>query len=155
MESGPIIRALGEQDLADASAIYGRCFGDDWPESSLRGLLRTPGTWGLMAVDGSPVGFVLARVVAREGEILTIGVDPAHQRRGVGRHLMLAAIALARPHADAFFLEVGTDNPAALTLYSALGFHQVGLRKDYYRRPNNTRVDAQILRLDMDELVEI
>lgn len=108
-----------------------------------------------MAVDGSPVGFVLARVVAREGEILTIGVDPAHQRRGVGRHLMLAAIALARPHADAFFLEVGTDNPAALTLYSALGFHQVGLRKDYYRRPNNTRVDAQILRLDMDELVEI
>jgi ribosomal protein S18 acetylase RimI-like enzyme len=42
------------------------------------------------------------------------------------------------------FLEVGSDNPAALALYAALGFVNVGSRKGYYRGR-----DALVLRLSL------
>jgi ribosomal-protein-alanine N-acetyltransferase len=34
--------------------------------------------------------------------------------------------------AEGLFLEVGTENPAALALYARLGFARVGARKSYY-----------------------
>ena len=50
--------------------------------------------------------------------------------------------------ADAMFLEVGSDNPAALALYARLGFVHVGMRKGYYRARNSS-VDALVLRLSL------
>ncbi len=143
------IRPMGDADIATAAALYGRCFGEDWAVQSLRDLMRTPGCWGLIAYAPDPVGFLLARIVVGEGEILSIGVDPDRRREAFGKTLMEAAIVLSQQSADAMFLEVGTDNPAADALYRGLGFRQVGLRKDYYRRPGGRRADARILRLDL------
>jgi ribosomal-protein-alanine N-acetyltransferase len=42
------------------------------------------------------------------------------------------------------FLEVGTDNPHALALYTGLGFAKVGMRKAYYAGR-----DALVLRLPL------
>jgi ribosomal-protein-alanine N-acetyltransferase len=42
------------------------------------------------------------------------------------------------------FLEVGTENPAALALYAGLGFAKVGTRKGYYDGR-----DALVLRLPL------
>jgi ribosomal-protein-alanine acetyltransferase len=68
-----------------------------------------------------------------EAEIHTLGVDPAFRGRGIGRALLRALLAVAdREHATVF-LEVRTDNEAALALYRAEGFAVVGLRRRYYR----------------------
>ena len=40
-------------------------------------------------------------------------------------------------------LEVRASNSPAIALYESLGFQQVGLRKNYYRKPKE---DALILR---------
>lgn len=146
------IRPLRDADIAVAARLYGRCFEDAWPESSIKSLLKTPGCWGLLAVeDGAETasGFLIARVIAREGEILAVGTDPQRQRRGIAARLLASAIVLAGEHADAFFLEVGDDNPAGKALYSGLGFEQIGRRKDYYRRATGEKVDALILRLEL------
>jgi ribosomal-protein-alanine N-acetyltransferase len=47
---------------------------------------------------------------------------------------------------SAVFLEVRESNEAALALYRKRGFEQVGVRKQYYDRPQE---DARILRLDL------
>ncbi len=68
-----------------------------------------------------------------EAEIHTIGVDPAHQRRGIGRALLRGLLAVADAAGATVFLEVRTDNEAARALYEAEGFTVVGLRRRYYR----------------------
>jgi len=73
----------------------------------------------------------LGRTPPFEYEVHTIGVDPAYQRRGVGRRLLDELLNFA---ADAVVhLEVRTDNAPAIALYRSVGFTQVGLRKRYYR----------------------
>ena len=88
-------------------------------------------------------GFVLARVVADEAEILTLAVDPHGQGQGAGRLLLQAAMGEARRRgAVAMFLEVAPSNAAALALYGSAGFVQVGRRPRYY--PGGS--DALVLR---------
>jgi ribosomal-protein-alanine N-acetyltransferase len=66
-----------------------------------------------------------------EYEIHTIGVDPAFHRQGIGQRLLDALLEFAG--GGVVFLEVRTDNDAAIALYRAAGFDVVGRRKRYYR----------------------
>ena len=68
-----------------------------------------------------------------EAEIHTIGVDPAHQGRGIGRALLRGLLAAADALHAEVFLEVRTDNEPARRLYESEGFTVVGLRRRYYR----------------------
>lgn len=68
-----------------------------------------------------------------EAEVLTIGVDPQYQGRGIGYALLRTLLDEADRRGGPVFLEVRTDNDTALTLYERNGFAQVGLRKNYYR----------------------
>jgi len=63
----------------------------------------------------------------------TIGVDPAHQGRGIGRALLRRMLAVADAESAPVILDVRTDNVPARTLYEAHGFEVVGLRPRYYR----------------------
>ncbi|WP_327143823.1 ribosomal protein S18-alanine N-acetyltransferase [Nocardia sp. NBC_01327] len=68
-----------------------------------------------------------------EAEIHTIGVDPELHRGGVGTLLLQALLAEAGQRGGPVFLEVRTDNAAAIALYEKHGFHIIGLRKNYYQ----------------------
>jgi ribosomal-protein-alanine N-acetyltransferase len=128
-------------DTAPLAALHAACFKDAWDAASLRTTLATPGAFAFHDRDG----FVVARVASDEAEILTLAVAPGARGKGLGRALLSAAIAEARRRdAEAIFLEVGSDNPAALALYAALGFANVGSRKGYYGGR-----DAAVLRLSL------
>jgi len=91
-------------------------------------------------------GFVLARVIVDEAEILTLAVAPAVQRQGLARRLMTAAATRAASQGAAcLFLEVSAANAPARALYAACGFTQVGRRRAYY----DDGSDALILRRDL------
>jgi [ribosomal protein S18]-alanine N-acetyltransferase len=77
-----------------------------------------------------------------EYEIHTIGVDPAFQGQGVGRRLLDELLDFAN---GAVYLEVRTDNAAAIGLYESAGFVEIGLRKRYYR---HSGADAYTMRRD-------
>ena len=99
--------------------------------------------------DGVLIGYAGLAFVASppqaEAEVHTIGVDPAHQHRGVGRALLGALLGVADAAAATVFLEVRTDNDPARGLYEAEGFSVVGLRRRYYR-PSGA--DAHTMRRD-------
>jgi ribosomal-protein-alanine N-acetyltransferase len=63
----------------------------------------------------------------------TIGVSPEFQGRGIGTALLAALLARADELFAPVFLEVRTDNTAAISLYERHGFTRIGLRKRYYR----------------------
>ncbi len=137
-----MIRAVRADDLPELARIHAAGFAKSWSEKDLRELLESPGIIALFA----PGGFVLARVAADEAEILTVAVEPAARRGGLGRALLLEAGEHAQAKgAAAMFLEVSIANAAARALYATLGFVDVGRRKSYYEQDE----EALILRCDL------
>jgi ribosomal-protein-alanine N-acetyltransferase len=118
----------------ELAKIHASCFEKGWSKEAFDQLLASPGAFGLLArIGGVNVGFVLARVAVDEAEILSIGVSGTARRRGVGLRILAAAAQRAgEGGAGKLFLEVGTDNAAALALYRKLGFREVGRRPGYY-----------------------
>jgi ribosomal-protein-alanine N-acetyltransferase len=104
---------------------------DPWsPEAFLEALAA--GHHYLSAREGgSLIGYTGLVRVGSEAEVHTLAVDPAHQRRGIGRALLRAIL----DHAEGatVFLEVRTDNDSAIRLYRSEGFDVIGIRRGYYR----------------------
>lgn len=126
---GPVLAAVHAQAFADAAVA-----GPAWSAAAFGDLLALPTVFGLLALhDGLPVGLVLLQGVADEAEILTLGVDPAARRGGVGRALLAGALgACAAAGIARLHLEVAETNAPARALYAGAGFTQVGRRPGYY-----------------------
>jgi [ribosomal protein S18]-alanine N-acetyltransferase len=138
--------ALTAQDMA---ALHSDCFTTPrpWSAAEFCDLCDSPLVFAL----GTAEGFVLGRCIADEAEVLTLAVAPNARRGGLGTRLMQAFLAQAAARgATTAFLEVASDNPAAIGLYTRLGFVQTGLRKGYFQAPNGHRTDAFVLARAID-----
>lgn len=108
-----------------------------WSAQEIETLGQPPGF--IVSRDG---GFAIGRAVAGEAELLTLAVDPAVRRRGLGRALLAdfeAGCGAAR-----LFLEVAADNAAAIALYRSAGWGEIGRRPGYYARGQGA-VDAVLM----------
>ena len=133
------------------AVMHRACFPEDpWDAAALDRILALSGVFGYLAGEsGEPVGFILARDLGEEVEVLTLGVLPVARRHGVGRALLDAVLcATRRRRLGSVVLEVAADNAAARRLYTTCGFTQAGRRPRYYRRSGST-VDGLILRRGM------
>jgi len=134
-----VIQALRAADAPRCAALEQVLFpGDEpWSATAFREELRAGHTYLAARIDGELVAYggiaVVGRPPGAEAEIHTIGVDPAHQGRGIGRALLRGLLAAADALHAEVFLEVRTDNEPARTLYESEGFTVVGLRRRYYR----------------------
>lgn len=114
-----------------------------WSEAEFAALLADPKTIALT----EPAGLLLGRIVAGEAELLTLAVDPAARRQGIGARLLGRFLAeTARAGAAEVFLEVAETNVAARALYQNAGFTLQGRRPAYYRDGAGRAVDALVLR---------
>ena len=80
---------------ADVDAIFAICKASpeaaQWAKENYE-RAEANGQIILVAEDaGKILGFLVARVVAKEAEILNMAVDPGHRRQGTGSMLLLAA----------------------------------------------------------------
>ena len=131
---------------ARLAGLHAGAFAAPWDAAAFEALL---GQAGVLAIE-TPQGFILIRSVADEAEILTLAVDPAARRQGLGTRLVReGALASAARGATRLFLEVADDNHAALALYARAGFTEAGRRRGYYARPEGGRQDALILALNL------
>jgi ribosomal-protein-alanine N-acetyltransferase len=134
-----MVRDAAPADAPKLAALHALAFDHPWSAPEIAGLIAA-GAFALM----SDQGFILVREAAGEAEVLTLAVAPTARRQGLGRALLDAAIA--RLGSAELFLEVAADNIAAIALYRAAGFEQVGVRPGYYARPGG-KVDALMFKL--------
>lgn len=154
VKSMPIIRRIDSDRAADCAELHAKSFAHPWSAAELDGLLTAKENLADGAFDGKTkalFGFVLSRLAADEAEILTIAVDPALRKTGIGGKLLAAHLAgLAAKRVKVLFLEVDQNNAAARALYARFGFEQVGERKAYYRTADGGRATALVMRLGLD-----
>ena len=136
-----IIR-MNESHVAAVAELERQNFSEPWPDIAVRSELTNKLALWLVAVeDGEVVGYVGSQTVLQEADMMNIAVAEHCRRRGIAR--MLVEELIRRLDAYQLSLEVRASNSPAIALYESLGFRQVGLRKNYYRKPKE---DALILR---------
>ena len=128
------------------------CFSRPWSKKMLAEELDNQCAAFLVAVEPEteqPVGYAGLLVVADEGYISNVAVDPAGRRQGVANQLLQVFDSFARGIHLAFLtLEVRPSNAAAIALYEGFGFAEAGRRRNYYDLPKE---DAQILTINYTE----
>ncbi len=126
------------------ATLQAAAFAEAWGDGFVTSLMHLPGTVAYIAeTDDGLLGFVLARAIGGEAEIISIAVDKLARGQGVGGTLLGHALAAAAAAgAREIHLEVAVANVAALALYAQAGFKESGIRRRYYADGS----DALVLR---------
>lgn len=150
------LRPMTEADVAAVVALESAAYQFPWSEGIFRDCLRVgyvcrvvQMTRGSPAGAGEVVGYGIMSMGAGEAHILNLCVHAELRCRGIGRQVLAHLLARARSAGMLeAFLEVRPTNTAAIRLYQAAGFEQVGVRRGYYQAPGG-REDAAVLKLSL------
>lgn len=147
------IRRMRESDLPAVRAIEARSFSNPWSDNTFRGEIQNTAVSFPMVVVRRPgdevVGYIVYWQIRDDVQVNNIAVHPDCRGLGLGEALMRYAIDRTREAGAAFMtLEVRRSNEPALTLYKKLGFEIMGVRKNYYTKPDE---DANVMALVLDQ----
>jgi ribosomal-protein-alanine N-acetyltransferase len=141
------IRPMNHSDLARVLEIEVDLFPvDAWSEDLFLGELAEASISRDVSVailDSEIVGYASFRYVGKQGDVNTVAVASDQQGKGIGTALMdwLESQAVLR-NVREIFLEVRSDNEAAIKMYVTRGYERIDIRRNYY---GNT-IDANIMR---------
>ena len=151
-----------DQIMAVMAAAFDPAFGESWNRAQVEGaLLMGNCHYQLIAADGTltgidvdsreiAVGFALMRTAFDEEELLLFAVHPNWRRQGLGDKLLQAIKCASRARGiRRILLEMRAGNSAEF-LYTAHGFHRVGVRPNYYRARNGAGIDALTFSCTLD-----
>lgn len=150
-----VVEPLTLVDTAAVAELHREDFRRPWSDIEFQSLLTQDTVFGYVVREVGnagrpPAGFILARLAAGEGEILTVAVARASRRSGLGWKLMDAVLReLHSERAEALFLEVDETNVPAIALYRRLGFREVGKRPAYYDHAEGQKSSALVMRRDL------
>ncbi|MEO0809235.1 MAG: GNAT family N-acetyltransferase [Pseudomonadota bacterium] len=142
------LRLIVPDDARAIAALHADSFHRGWSVDEVQGLLKGAGSIGVIAfVAAEAAGFLFARVIAPDAEIISLAVKHDFRRRGIGGSMLVALEGeLIARCCDKIFLEVAETNYDALRLYERLDFNRVGKRPGYYQSPQGCRTTALLLR---------
>jgi ribosomal-protein-alanine N-acetyltransferase len=144
------LRSCQSNDLAGLYQLDQVCFTRRiaYSKAELSYFLTNPRCSCWIAEEGESklAGFVIVERAGRNGRltghIVTLDVDPAERRRGVGTLLMQTAEEMMKLEgARVMSLEVAEDNSAARGFYQRLGFITTGRISKFYAG----RIDAEVM----------
>ena len=135
------IRRLRSEDIAAVAEIERLCFDEPWSEKSLELLLDEKNAGFVAVIDGQVAAYGGIVTVLDEGQITNIATHPDYRRRGLARAIMDAIDAFSYESGIVYLsLEVREQNSAARALYELCGWHNAGLRKNFYSKPRDNAV---------------
>ncbi len=128
---------MNEGHVAQVAVLEKLCFSDPWSENSVASELENPlSLWLIAEEDGAVCGYVGSQTVLDETDMMNIAVRPDCRRNGIAAALITELVSRLKAQGSRILrLEVRESNFSAIALYEALGFTQLGLRKNYYRNP--------------------
>jgi ribosomal-protein-alanine N-acetyltransferase len=143
------IRSMQEADLEQVQGIEADSYRFPWTVGIFHDCLRVGYTCIVAEIDVVVLGYGVLSAGAGEAHLLNLCVAGNYRCRGVGRRLVQELLRRAREAgASTVFLEARPSNIAAIRLYQALGFVQIGVRRGYYQAVGG-REDAIVLRVNL------
>ena len=138
-----IVKA-GQNHLPSIMEIENASFAAPWSQKGMMSELESSDVLFLTAIDGETVaGFGILHCFGEEAEIFNLAVRPDRRGQGIGRMLLEGLCRTADTgEVQNIYLEVRESNAAARSLYTELGFRNVGRRRNYYDSP---REDALLM----------
>lgn len=141
------ISSLSQTDLPSALRIEQRAHAFPWSEQTLASNQGERYLNLQLTVDGEMAAFAITQIVLDEATLFNIAVDPAYQRRGLGRELLEQVVdEVEKRGVVTLWLEVRASNAAAIALYESMGFNEATIRRNYYPTAEG-REDAIIMAL--------
>ena len=133
-EAALTISPMRRRHLPEVLAIEAQVYPRPWSSRLFEDELDRSGRVYLAARMGATVvGYAGLLMIADDGHVATIAVDPARQRQGIARALLGELVEGAmRLGANQLTLEVRVSNTGAQELYRSFGFAPAGARKAYY-----------------------
>jgi len=133
----PQVRLLAPADVEAVVAIQGACPEiAQWTAWDYDRVARGEMAGWVAEEETEVAGFLVARGVAADLEILNFAVRPDVRRSGIGAALLRAALDWGKSfHAEKAMLEVRTSNVGALHFYEHFSFQVAGRRPRYYTAP--------------------
>ena len=95
---------------------------------------------------GKIIGYVSFFKIKDEAEIIKIGIDKFYQRKNYGSQVISE---MKRIGIKKIFLEVSIENVEAINFYLKNGFYKTGIRKEYYKQKDGSRIDALTFSLEL------
>ena len=139
------IRPMRDSDLAMVLDIEREAYAFPWSDGIFRDCLRAGYCCWVVEQQLLVRAYGIMQVGTGESHILNLCVRSSGRGQGLGRALLSHLLEVAKEHrADTALLEVRPTNRAALNLYEAMGFNEVGVRRGYYPGRDG-REDALIL----------
>lgn len=139
-----MIRKMTFWDVPRVAALEEKLFSSPWSEKAFEEELENnPYSYYVVYEEQGVIGYLGLWVVDTTIQITTLGVDSAHQRKGIARQLLSYMVEYAQSNGISLItLEVRPSNQAAKALYASFEFKTVALRKHYYTHPDE---DAELM----------
>jgi ribosomal-protein-alanine N-acetyltransferase len=129
------IRPATRADLGTILSLEQAVFPlDAYPRAEfLYWLRRAPRRFLVAERDGRVIGYVITLVQGRAGHLISLAVDPAQRRQGIGQALVTHVLAdLRRVGVPVLDLEVRPSNTAGRRFWEHFCFVPVGILPGYY-----------------------
>ena len=149
-----LIRSMSRDDLDAVMRLEAASVETPhWKRAVYEGFLSQDGPVKQIFVardEGWLAGFVAARIIVDVCELESILVDAAVRKTGVGKALLTTLVRWARENNGVRVeLEVRAGNNGAICFYERVGFRREGVRRGYYRSPEE---DAVLMSLALDSM---
>lgn len=129
------------EDTKKAALLEAESFPHPWREEDFVSQTKNDNFLFLVAkAQEAVIGYISISIVLNEASINTIAIDKNYRRKGAARSLIKHALTALDSRCDFLTLEVRESNLAAISLYSSLGFEEVGKRPRFYRDPDETAI---------------
>lgn len=127
------IRVMEHSDLPRVLELENLHYPFPWTEGIFQDCLRVNYNCLVYEHSSEIIGYIVQSFAVGEAHILNVCVAESHRERGIGNILVNEAINdVAQKDVFTVFLEVRESNSAAISIYSKVGFVEVGMRKSYY-----------------------
>jgi ribosomal-protein-alanine N-acetyltransferase len=132
---------MKEEDIAFVFAIEKRSFANPWSKAAFLGeIANTDISYPYVIVHPAGdklIGYIIYWKLDEEVQISNFALHPDYRGRGIGKKVLKNVLEeLHKAGVLYVFLEVRPSNFPARLLYEKMGFEIFGVRKNYYRLPD-------------------
>ena len=140
---GEKVRRLRGEDAPELVSIVAAAPGAaEWSVETYQNFIRSGECLSFAhESEGRIAGFIVARRLGEEAEVLNLAVRPETRKKGIGGILLQAAVEELRHRGvTRVYLEVRESNTQAKSFYQNHGLAVTGVRPKYYREPDEAAI---------------